>query len=77
MANLKKNELEFLIQLKNELEASENHNEKVLQLQEIINRHLAETEKINKKTWDAIKERRKIDKNYARTPYIKVKDRKK
>lgn len=67
MAHLKKDELEFLIQLENELGEEENWSPRVERLWRIVERHLNENKKTNKKTREAIAEKRKTDKNYARS----------
>lgn len=60
-------DLEFLIELENELGCDESWSDRVKQLWELNERLIKQRENGNKKTREAIAERRKIDKNYARS----------
>lgn len=59
-------DLEFLIQLENELGCDENWSDRVKQLWKLNEKLIKQREANNKKTREAIAEKRKIDKNYAR-----------
>lgn len=60
-------DLEFLIELENELGCSESWSDRVKQLWSLNEKLIKQREKQQKKTREYIAERRKTDKNYART----------
>ena len=64
---INKKDLEFLIKLENELGCNENWSDRVKQLWELNERLIKQRESNNKKTREAIAEKRKKDKNYARS----------
>lgn len=64
-------DLEFLIDLENELGCNENWSDRVRQLWELNERLIKQRENGNKKTREAIAEKRKMDKNYARSKNVK------
>lgn len=59
-------DLEFLIELENELGSNESWSDRVKQLWELNERLIKQRENGNKKAREAIAEKRKTDKNYAR-----------
>ena len=71
MAYLNKEELEFLIELENELGKEENWTPRVEKLWKLIERHQTEDKKTNEKTWKLIKQKRLIDKTYGRSRKMK------
>lgn len=60
-------DLEFLIELENELGCDENWSDRVKKLWELNERLIKQREANNKKTREAIAEKRKTNKNYARS----------
>ena len=62
-------DLQFLIQLENELGCEENWSDRVNQLWELNERLIKQRENGNKKAREAIAEKRKTDKNYARSKH--------
>ena len=62
-------DLQFLIKLENELGREENWSDRVQQLWELNERLMKQRENGNKKTREAVAERRKTDKNYARSKH--------
>lgn len=59
-------DLEFLIELENELGCDENWSERVNKLWELNQKLIEQREKNNKKVRGAVAEKRKTNKNYAR-----------
>ena len=66
MAHLRKDELEFLIKLENELGAEENWSDRVYKLWEIIERNIKADKEKSEQFYETIKEKRKTSKYYAR-----------
>lgn len=66
MAHLRKDELEFLIKLENELGAEENWSDRVRKLWAIIERHIKADKEKSEQFYETIKEKRKASKYYAR-----------
>lgn len=62
-------DLEFLIQLENELGEKENWSSRVEQLWRLNEKLINQRETNNKKTRESIAEKRKTDKNYARSKH--------
>ena len=62
-------DLEFLIELENELSCDKNWSDRVKQLCKLNKKLMNQREANNKKTREAIAEKRKIDKNYARSKH--------
>ena len=60
-------DLEFLIKLENELGCDENWSDRVKQLWRLNEKLIKQREANNKKVRETIAERRKTDKNYARS----------
>lgn len=59
-------DLDFLIELENELGQAENWSNRVKKLWELNAKLIKQREEGNKKTRESIAEKRKTDKNYAR-----------
>ena len=66
MANLKKSEIQFLIQLNEKLQSSESFTEDYMKLQKIIDRQLEIDSARNERSKKFIAERRKTDPTYGR-----------
>ena len=60
-------DLNFLIELENKMGKEQNWSKDVIRLWELNDKLLRQREKGNEKTRNAIAERRKMDKNYARS----------
>lgn len=62
-------DLEFLIELENELGCDESWSDRVKQLWKLNEKLIKQRESGNKKAREAIAEKRKTDKNYARSKH--------
>ncbi len=62
-----KDDLDFLIELENQLGSEEGWSDRVFRLWQLIEKLSANRDKVNKRIANYVKEKRKIDKNYARS----------
>ena len=73
MMYLKNDELDVLVKIENKLAKDKKYYDDFCSLCTIIEKLIQQRQEMNKKSYERIKEKRKVDKNYCRTPYIKKK----
>lgn len=69
------NAIDLLINDSRFLKLPQHEQTEVLKAMQSLNKMRNKQNEQNIKTYATIKEKRKTDKNYGRTPYIKIKDR--